>query len=74
MPPCLLGAVEKDYPAEKAGLMAIDIVVEFNGETVRDWYHFTDIVQGATNQTVSIAVKRDGERIETEITPEYNET
>ena len=71
--PCLLGAVEKDSPAEKAGLKASDIVVEFNEETDRDWYHFTDIVQSATNQTVSIAVKRDGQRIETEITPEYNE-
>ena len=71
--PCLLGAVNQNSPAEKAQLKANDIVTEFNGQTVRDWIHFTDLVQTAPDEPVKIAVKRKGERFETTITPEYSE-
>jgi len=57
--------------AEKAGLKAGDVVVEFDGERVRSARQFTRLVQEtADGRTVKITVLRDGKRQTLDATPE----
>ena len=63
--------VSSDSAAEKAGLKAGDVVVEFDGERVRSARQFTRLVQETPDgRTVKIAVMRDGKRQTLDATPE----
>lgn len=63
--------VNQDSPAEKAGLKAGDVVVEYDGERVRSARQFTRLVQEtADGRSVKIGVLRDGKRQTLDATPE----
>lgn len=63
--------VNPDSPAEKAGIKAGDIVVEFDGERVRSARQFTRLVQETPDgRTVKIAVVRNGQKQTLDATPE----
>lgn len=71
--PCLLGAVTQGSAADKAGLKANDIIVEFAGIPVGDWFHFVELVQQSPQEEVPVIVERNGQRTRFLITPVYNE-
>ena len=59
-----LTGVRADSPAERAGLKAGDVIVEFDGKPVKDLYQYTDALQARKpGDTVSIVVVREGSRI-----------
>ena len=63
--------VNEDGPAEKAGLKAGDIVVEFDGERVRSARQFTRLVQETPEgRSVTIGLMRDGKKQTLTATPE----
>jgi serine protease Do len=63
--------VDRDSPAEKAGLKAGDVVVEYDGERVRSARQFTRLVQETPEgRQVNLAVVRDGKRQTLSATPE----
>jgi serine protease Do len=63
--------VNPDSPAEKAGIKAGDVVVEFDGERVRSARQFTRLVQETPEgRSVSIALLRDGKKQTVTATPE----
>ena len=56
-----LSDVEKDSPAEKAGLKSGDVITEFNGEKVESVAQFRRLVRETpSGRTISITVWRDG--------------
>ncbi len=56
-----IGEVEKDSPAEKAGLKSGDVITEFNGQRVEGVAQFRRLVRETpSGHTVSITVWRDG--------------
>lgn len=58
-------AVGKDSPAEKGGIQPEDVIVEFDGETVRDISHLTLLVGAAEiGKSVDLTVLREGNREE----------
>lgn len=62
--------VEADSPAQKAGLKAGDIVVEFDGERVRSTRQFIRLVQEtADGRSIQAAVTRDGQRVTLSVQP-----
>ncbi len=62
--------VQPDGPAEKAGVKANDVVVEFDGERVRSSRQFARLVQETPpGRTVNATVVRDGQRRNVQITP-----
>jgi serine protease Do len=64
-------SVDREGPAEKAGLKAGDIVVEYDGERVRSARQFTRLVQETPEgRQVPLAVMRDGRRQTLTATPE----
>lgn len=63
--------VNEDSPAEKAGIKAGDVVVEYDGERVRSARQFTRLVQETPEgRTVAIGLLRDGKKQTVNATPE----
>jgi serine protease Do len=66
----LIESVEADSPAERAGLKANDIVVEFDGERVRSTRQFARLVQETVpGRSVPLAATRDGQRVTLTVQP-----
>ena len=66
-----IDSVDSGSAAEKAGIRAGDIVVEYDGERVRSTRQFTRLVQEtAEGRSVAMAVMRDGKRQTLTATPE----
>jgi S1-C subfamily serine protease len=66
-----IDGVDRDSPAEKAGVKEGDVVVEFDGERVRSARQFTRLVQETPDgRTVKMTVTRGGSRQTLDITPE----
>lgn len=58
----VVGSVVEDGPADNAGLEEGDVVVEFDGEEVRDWDEFRSMVANKSPGTeVDVRINRDGE-------------
>src|SRR3990167_705785 len=63
--------VNDDSPADKAGLKAGDVVVEFDGERVRSARHFGRLVaETPPGRSTRAVVVRDGARVTLEVAPE----
>lgn len=63
--------VHPDSPAEKAGLKAGDVIVEYDGERVRSARQFTRLVQETPEgRTVAIGLMRDGKKQTVNAVPE----
>lgn len=56
-------------PATAAGLKPGDTIVSFGGQPVQNWQQMTERIRQAAGEQTRIAVMRDGERIQTGITP-----
>jgi Peptidase family M28/PDZ domain/WD40-like Beta Propeller Repeat len=66
-----LTGVREGSPAEKAGIKAGDIIVEFDGKKIENIYDYTFVLQNSKpGQSVSIGLMRNGERIMVQATLE----
>ena len=66
----LLGGVTGGGPADQAGLMKGDIIVEIAGQTIANIYDYTYALELLrVNQPVKVVYMRNGERRETMLTP-----
>ncbi len=66
----LVEDVRPDTPAEKGGLKASDIIVEFDGEHVRSARQFSRLVQEtAPGRSVKAIIVRSGQKRDIQITP-----
>jgi hypothetical protein len=66
----LLAGVVGGGPADQAGLMKGDVIVEIAGKTIANIYDYTYALELLrANQAVKVAYVRNGERRETELTP-----
>ena len=66
----VVSAVTDGGPADEAGVRAGDVVVAFEGETVRSARQLTRLVQETPpGRAAGITVRRDGARLELEVTP-----
>ncbi len=62
-----LTGVREGSPAEKAGIQAGDIIVEFAGKKIENIYDYTFALQNSKpGQSVSIGLLRNGERVTVE--------
>jgi Zn-dependent M28 family amino/carboxypeptidase len=64
-----LTGVRAGSPAEKGGLVAGDIIVEFGGAAVTDLQSYSDALYShKPGESVKVVYKRDGKRMETTVT------
>jgi serine protease Do len=62
--------VTKDSAAEKGGVKAGDVVVQFDGENVRSAAQLTRLVrETAAGRTVKMGIVRDGRRMDLDVAP-----
>lgn len=52
--------IEKDSPAEKAGLQIDDVIYKFDGKKIQSANHFKSLVKDKSGETVKVRIKRDG--------------
>jgi serine protease Do len=64
----LIGEVGKDSPAERAGLLPYDIIVEFDGDKITDNADLQDaLLYCAPGTTTNIVVMRQNNGVYTEV-------
>jgi C-terminal processing protease CtpA/Prc len=70
----VIDEVLSESAAQKAGVKAGDVVVQFDGENVRGAQQFTRLVrETAEGRAVKMAVIRDGKRMDLDVTPAASE-
>ena len=69
VPGLKLSGVRAGSPADKGGLKADDIIVEFGGKSVTDLQTYSDALYAhKPGDTVKVVFLRDGKRMETNVT------
>lgn len=56
-------------PAAAAGLLPGDTIVEFGGQPVEEWDDLAALIAATGGEATSVVVERDGQRVETSVTP-----
>ncbi len=69
---CSVASVIPGSSAEKAGIAAGDVVVEFNGVRLYSREHLIDLVNQARDREVMALVERNGQAVEVRVTPAYD--
>jgi regulator of sigma E protease len=65
----IVGVVEQGSPAEQAGLRSGDQIVGIDGKNNPNWQDIQTRVLTSAGRTIPVTAQRQGERIETEVTP-----
>lgn len=58
-----IGAVIENNPADQAGMLAGDRIIEIDGEEVSTWTDVLESIQALPGETVPVIVDREGEEI-----------
>ena len=67
--PAVVGAVNRDGAAWRAGLEQGDRITIVDGVPVRDWQHWVTLVRAAPETPLSVSISRDNESRELTVTP-----
>jgi regulator of sigma E protease len=65
--PPVIHYVVKNSPAEKAGLVPGDQILEIDGAPTKTWSDVLDHVLVSANETLTVTASRNGERVETSL-------
>jgi len=65
--PPLIGYVEKDSPADKAGIKRGDLIVEIDGKNVPDWKELELTIGANPNENMNIVYERGGRKIQAKL-------
>ena len=68
-----IAKVVDGYPAKEAGIMADDKIIELNGNTIRVYNDLVFALSDMKQESISVVVERNGEKIEKVIIPKKNE-
>jgi regulator of sigma E protease len=68
-----IGSVQKESPAEVAGLEAGDVILSVNGVHVESWDDVSRTIKSGESPDVVITVRRDGKEITVSVKPELRE-
>lgn len=66
----VIGGIAEEGAAIEAGLEVGDKVIQIDGTLVKNWDHFTEIIQAHPNETVQFTIIRDGKELDIEVTPQ----
>jgi regulator of sigma E protease len=65
-------SVEKDSPADKAGILAKDKVLSINSERIRSWSHMLHALSLNGGTPIEITIERNGAQLQKKIEPAFN--
>jgi regulator of sigma E protease len=72
--PAEVGEVQAGSPAEAAGMMHGDRILEVNGQPVESFEQLQLIVRGNPGETLNFTIGRAGETLDLAVTPQLTET
>lgn len=70
----LIGDVQENSPAEEAGFVAGDEIVQIEGNPISTWEEFQQIVQRNPEQELEMTVQRNDEQVQVNVIPRRIET
>lgn len=68
-PPVVIGWMEKDFPASKAGLRIGDQILAVNGEKVTSYESLATTINQSANQEITLSIEREGRTRSIALTP-----
>lgn len=68
--PALVGDIDPDTPAQRAGLQAGDRIKSVDGEPIKHWMEMVEYVSERPEQTIALGVQRNGTQFTVDIIPE----
>jgi len=68
--PALIDRLEPDSPAERAGMLAGDLVLTADGTTIGDWNQWVDYVRARPGRPIAAQVKRGDTVVDLSLTPQ----
>jgi len=71
---CMVFNVTPGMSAEKAGFQRGDMLSEFDGQKIFSPAHLVSTMQSYKGKTVPISFYRDGKKLTTQVTPDYDPT
>lgn len=69
----VIGAVIKNYPAEKAGLLKGDTVVALDEKSVTDWREITSIIHNKKDTPLTVGIRRGDKLFDIVVVPKTEE-
>lgn len=69
----IIGKIQKDYPAAKAGLREGDEVIKINNKKVGCWNEISEIIHNSKEKSLNILIKRGKKEIVVNVTPIFKE-
>ncbi|MFZ5516760.1 MAG: RIP metalloprotease RseP [Candidatus Zhuqueibacterota bacterium] len=66
--PPVVGSLQEDFPAVKAGMQIGDRIVAIDSDTVKTWSDMTDLIHSKPEQTLHITWERDGQLMAADMT------
>ena len=67
--PPVLGTIFDDGPAKAAGLRSWDRVISVDGQPIKQWADWVDVLRAAPGKSLTIEIERDGSRESVALTP-----
>jgi regulator of sigma E protease len=68
--PPVVERTEPGSPADRAGMKSGDLLVSADGEALRSWRQWVDMVRARPGQNIALVVERDGLPVSLEVRPE----
>lgn len=62
-------ALDKDAPAQKAGIKENDIIVEINGKEISNNYEAVELIQNSETENIKLKIKRNEKILEFDVKP-----
>lgn len=68
----IIGHIEPNYPAAKAGLMVGDKIVAVNNQPIKKWDEFTNFIFKNKDKAIKITVNRENKDVDFTLKPQYD--
>ena len=65
----IIARLYPDSPLAKAGVLPGDKIIELDGSPIRNYWYFLSLLEGKVGHELPLLIDRNGERIETKVTP-----
>lgn len=67
----VIGELQDNYPAQKAGLLPGDRIIDINNQTINTWEGMTKVIHALPNNEITLKILREGTQSELKIKTTY---
>ena len=67
----VIGELQDNYPAQKAGLLSGDRIIDINNQTINTWEGMTKVIHALPNSEITLKILREGTQSKLKIKTTY---